>query len=195
MSEIKSKYSKHPLRKWFITQSLDFPLRTILISLIATIFLGSGIRFFIIDDASISLNRIDHYCNMFNSKYSTFTMGVVDYINIVKYEDQKDWKSQIAIAEALKLMSRKYDITMFSPYQIDAGGEARFAKGILDSADRGFNFFPPNENDDPNRIIVHTTKIRNGRAMNFDIGMDWECTKVVSADSKLISEKPLGISK
>ena len=132
---------------------------------------------------------------MFHSKYSSFTMGVVDYINIVKYEDQKDWKSQIAIAEALKLMSRKYDITMFSPYQIDAGGEARFAKGILDSADRGFNFFPPNENDDPNRIIVHTTKIRNGKAMNFDIGMNWECTKVVSADSHLINEKPLGIAK
>ena len=152
-------------------------------------------RFFIIDDAAISLNRIDHYCNMFHNKYSSFTMGVVDYINIVKYEDQKDWKSQIAIAEALKLMSRKYDITMFSPYQIDAGGEARFAKGILDSADRGFNFFPPNENDDPNRIIVHTTKIRNGKAMNFDIGMNWECTKVVSADSHLINEKPLGIAK
>ena len=50
MSEIKSKYSKHPLRKWIITQSLDFPLRTILLSLLATIFLGSGIRFFIIDD-------------------------------------------------------------------------------------------------------------------------------------------------
>ena len=152
-------------------------------------------RFFIIDDAAISLNRIDHYCNMFHNKYSSFTMGVVDYINIVKYEDQKDWKSQIAIAEALKLMSRKYDITMFSPYQIDAGGEARFAKGILDSADRGFNFFPPNENDDPNRIIVHTTKIRNGKAMNFDIGMNWECTKVVSADSHLINEKPLGIAR
>ena len=152
-------------------------------------------RFFIIDDAAISLNRIDHYCNMFHNKYSSFTMGVVDYINIVKYDDQKDWKSQIAIAEALKLMSRKYDITMFSPYQIDAGGEARYAKGILDSADRGFNFFPPNENDDPNRIIVHTTKIRNGKAMNFDIGMDWECTKVVSADSRLINEKPLGVAK
>ena len=152
-------------------------------------------QFFIIDDAAISLNRIDHYCNMFNSKHSNFTMGVVDYINIVKYDDQKDWKSQIAIAEALKLMSRKYDITMFSPYQIDAGGEARFSKGILDSADRGFNFFPPNENDDPNRIMVHTTKIRNGKAMNFDIGMNWECTKVVSADSQLINEKPLGIAK
>ena len=152
-------------------------------------------RFFIIDDAAISINRIDHYCNMFRSKYSSFTMGVVDYINIVKYDDQKDWKSQIAIAEALKLMSRKYDITMFSPYQIDVGGEARYAKGILDSADRGFNFFPPNENDDPNRIIVHTTKIRNGKAMNFDIGMNWECTKVVSADSRLINEKPLGVAK
>ena len=38
------------LRKWFITQSLDYPWRTIIISLIATIYLGSGIRFFIIDD-------------------------------------------------------------------------------------------------------------------------------------------------
>jgi hypothetical protein len=152
-------------------------------------------RFFIIDDAAISINRIDHYCNMFHTKYNNFTMGVVDYINIVKYEDQKDWKSQIAIAESLKLMSRKYDITMFSPYQIDAGGEARFAKGILDSADRGFNFFPPNPDDDANRIVVHTTKIRNGRAMNFDIGMNWECTKVISTDSQLINEKPLGVAK
>ena len=31
-------------------------------------------RFFIIDDAAISLNRIDHYCNMFHNKYSSFTM-------------------------------------------------------------------------------------------------------------------------
>ena len=152
-------------------------------------------RFFIIDDAAITLNRIDHYCNMFHSKYTDFNMAVVDYINIVNHEDQKDWKSQIVIAEALKLMSRKYDITMFSPYQIDAGGEARFAKGILDSADRGFNFFPPNEDDNPHRVAVHTTKIRNGRAMNFDIGMNWECTKVISADSNLINERPLGIAK
>ena len=50
MSEIQSKYSSHPLRKWFIIQSLDYPWRTIIISLMATILLGSGIRFFIIDD-------------------------------------------------------------------------------------------------------------------------------------------------
>ena len=50
MSEIQSKYSSHPLRKWFIIQSLDYPWRTIIISLMATILLGSGIRFFLIDD-------------------------------------------------------------------------------------------------------------------------------------------------
>ena len=31
--------------------------------------------------------------------------------------------------------------------------------------------------------------------MNFDIGMDWECTKVVSAATKLISDQHLGIAK
>ncbi len=152
-------------------------------------------RFFIIDDAGLTLNRIDHYCNMFQAKYPRYTMACVDYINIIRHEDQKDWKSQITIAENLKLMSRKYDLTMFSPYQIDAGGEARFAKGILDSADRSFNFFPPDENNDPNRVAVHTTKIRNGRTMNFDIGMNWECTKVVASDSNLINEKPFAAAR
>ena len=100
-------------------------------------------RLFMIDDESLTLNRIDHYCNMFSSKYPAFNMAVVDYINIVKHDDQKDWKTQITIADNLKSLSRKYDLTMISPYQIDATGEARFAKGILDSADRSFNFFPP----------------------------------------------------
>ena len=71
----------------------------------------------------------------------------------------------------------------------------RFAKGILDSADRSFNFFPPDENGDNNRVAVHTTKIRNGRTMNFDIGMNWECTKVVASDSNLINEKPFAAAK
>ena len=31
--------------------------------------------------------------------------------------------------------------------------------------------------------------------MNFDIGMNWECTKVISTDSQLINEKPLGVAK
>lgn len=150
-------------------------------------------RLFMIDDESLTLNRIDHYCNMFSSKYPAFNMAVVDYINIVKHDDQKDWKTQITIADNLKSLSRKYDLTMISPYQIDATGEARFAKGILDSADRSFNFFPPAETDErelESKISIHTTKMRNGKHMSFDVMMDWSCVKINPATSEVINEKP-----
>lgn len=155
-------------------------------------------RLFMIDDESLTLNRIDHYNNMFSSKYPDYNMSVVDYINIIKHEDQKDWKTQITIADSLKSQSRKYDLTMISPYQIDASGEARFAKGILDSADRSFNFFPPPENEDRslnNKLTIHTTKMRNGKHMSFDVQMDWSCVKINPNVSELISEKPHGAAK
>jgi len=155
-------------------------------------------RLFMIDDEGLTLNRIDHYNNMFSSKYPNYNMAVVDYINIIKHEDQKDWKTQITIADSLKSQSRKYDLTMISPYQIDASGEARFAKGILDSADRSFNFFPPPENEDRslnNKITIHTTKMRNGKHMSFDVLMDWSCVKINPNVSELINEKPHGAAK
>ena len=150
-------------------------------------------RLFMIDDKSLTLNRIDHYCNMFSSKYPNYNMAVVDYVNIIKHDDQKDWKTQITIADNLKSLSRKYDLTMISPYQIDASGEARFAKGILDAADRSFNFFPPPEDADrelESKISIHTTKMRNGKHMSFDVLMDWSCVKINPNSSELISEKP-----
>lgn len=150
-------------------------------------------RFFIIDDESLSLNRIDHYYNLFQNKYPDFNMSVVDYLNIIKHDDQKDWKTQIVIADNLKSLARKYDITTISPYQIDASGEARFAKGILDSADRSFNFFPAQEGDDrslENKITIHTTKIRNGKHMSFDVAMNWETVKINPASSSVIAERP-----
>ena len=155
-------------------------------------------RLFMIDDESLTLNRIDHYCNMFSSKYPDFNMGVVDYVNIVKHDNQKDWQTQITIADNLKSLSRKYDITMLSPYQIDASGEARFAKGILDSADRSFNFFPPPEGEDrslENKVSIHTTKMRNGKHMSFDVFMDWSCVKINPNMSETISEKPHNVVK
>lgn len=150
-------------------------------------------RFFIIDDEGLTLNRIDHYCNMFSNQYDNFTLAVVDYINIIKHEDSKDWKTQIVLAEALKGMSRKFNISVISPYQIDASGEARFAKGILDSADRSFAFFPAKEGEEraqENKLQIHTTKIRNGKHMSFDIYMDWSCVKIDPAQSNAINEKP-----
>lgn len=155
-------------------------------------------RLFLIDDESLTLNRIDHYNNTFSSKYPDYNMSVVDYINIIKHEDQKDWKTQITIADSLKSQSRKYDLTLVSPYQIDASGEARFAKGILDSADRSFNFFPPPENEDRslnNKITIHTTKMRNGKHMSFDVSMDWSCVKINPKLSEIVNEKPHGAAK
>jgi replicative DNA helicase len=150
-------------------------------------------RLFMIDDESLTLNRIDHYCNMFSSKYPNFNMSVVDYVNIIKHENQKDWQTQITIADNLKSLSRKYDLTMITPYQIDATGEARFAKGLLDSADRSFNFFPPAEGEDrelESKISIHTTKMRNGKHMSFDVMMDWSCVKIDPNRSATINEKP-----
>ena len=139
-------------------------------------------RFFIIDDPKLSLNRLDHYCNLFANKYPNFTMAAVDYLNIIKVDDNKDWKSQITIADDLKLISRKYNVTVLSPYQVDATLEARFAKGILDSADRAFVFAPKQQDDpDANLITLFTAKVRNGKNITFDVGMDWECTRVDTA--------------
>lgn len=155
-------------------------------------------RFFLIDDARLTLNRIDHYCNMFSKKYPNFNMAVVDYLNIIKHDDQKDWKTQIVIADSLKGISRTHDLTVLSPYQIDATGEARFAKGILDSADRSFNFFPPPESDDrslESTITVHTTKVRNGKHMSFDVNMDWSCVRIDPNSSTISDERPHAAAK
>ena len=55
MSTIENKYSSHPLRKWFIKQSLDHPIRSIIVSLIATISVGCGVLSFMIDDDMMKL--------------------------------------------------------------------------------------------------------------------------------------------
>jgi len=55
MDKIISKYSDHPLRSWFIKQSLDFPIRTIIFSIMITLIAASGSRFFIIDDDMLKI--------------------------------------------------------------------------------------------------------------------------------------------
>ena len=55
MNRIESKYSDHPIRSWIISQSLNRPKRTLLSSLIFTLILASGLRFFIIDDDMLKM--------------------------------------------------------------------------------------------------------------------------------------------
>ena len=43
------------MKNWFINQSLEHPRRTVLISLILTLVLGSGLRFFKVEDDMMKL--------------------------------------------------------------------------------------------------------------------------------------------
>ncbi len=151
-------------------------------------------RFFIIDDPVLTLNRIDHYCNLFGNKYPDFTLSAVDYLNIISVPDSKDWKVQIQVAEDLKRIARKYNQTVISPYQVDQTLEARYAKGILDAVDRAFTFVPKQPDDEDFDVLtLYTAKIRNGKNITFDIGMDWENVRVdpTRATSKLNQDSKL----
>ena len=139
-------------------------------------------RFFIIDNVNLSIPNIDHHLNVLSKKHN-IRASVVDYLNIVHTEDRMDWKSQISLADGLKMLSRKYEQVLMTPYQIDESGEARFAKGVLDSADRSFRFTPADLTNNPNVLPFETTKIRNGKAIKFDVHMDWDCLSVIPESS------------
>lgn len=136
------------------------------------------VRFFIIDDANASLSKIDNYLSIISNKHKNFKLCVVDYLNIIKIEDRMNWQSQILLADALKLYARKYNLIIISPYQIDKEGEARFAKGVLDSADRSFRFLPADLSDNPNILPFEIIKIRNGKSMRFQVTMNWEIVRI-----------------
>ncbi len=130
----------------------------------------------IIDDRALSLTALDLHLGKLKSKFGEkFTVAVVDYINqiVVEGADKYDWKPQIAVSTKLKDLARKYEIVMVSPYQIDATGEARFAKGILDAADVAL-VMEAGENS----MTFDTTKIRGGGAMKFTSAIDWNTLRI-----------------
>jgi len=108
---------------------------------------------------------------------------IVDYINQVKRGGvsnnrmgQYDWTEQIEVSKALKTFAQEYEVPFISPYQIDASGEARFAKGILDAADAAFTLDTHNKED--NIITFNCTKMRNSEERNFTAGMDWTSLRI-----------------
>lgn len=108
---------------------------------------------------------------------------VVDYINQVKRSSfannrmgQYDWTEQIEVSKALKTYAQDYGVVMVSPYQIDASGEARFAKGILDAADAAFTLDAHAKED--NIISFNCVKMRNADETNFTSTMDWASLRI-----------------
>ena len=110
-------------------------------------------------------------------KLGNVGLVIVDYVNQIKRtnssEDKFDWKDQIVVSTALKTMAGELSVPFFSPYQIDASGEARFAKGILDSADAAFTL-----EAGPDSIQFTCTKIRGDAKINFTSKAYWDTLRI-----------------
>jgi replicative DNA helicase len=153
----------------------------------------------IIDDRALTLSSIDLHLGKMKSRFGDkFTVAVIDYLNqiVVEGASQFDWQPQVIISKKLKEFARKYDIVMVSPYQIDASGETRFAKGILDAADIAL-LMEANAKEDA-AMSFETTKIRGAKEMRFTSGMDWDSLRIspVSIEKPAVKEdKPKKIKR
>ena len=118
---------------------------------------------------------------------------IVDYINQVKRSSlpsrggQYDWTEQIEVSKALKSMAQEYDCTVFSPYQTDASGEARFAKGILDAADAAYTLETWDHEDAC--ITLNCVKMRSASMKSFTSAVDWDSLKIGPESAMTPKEK------
>ena len=145
----------------------------------------------VIYDPALTLSKIQ---SELDKKVNQLDVGVVivDYLNQVRRHNapsrsgQYDWTEQIEVSKALKSMAQEYNIPVFSPYQTDASGEARFAKGILDAADAAFTLEPWSHPDQC--VTFKCVKIRNDEPIDFTSTMDWETLKM-GPDSALTPDQ------
>lgn len=136
--------------------------------------LKSDNQIIIIDDRSLSLTSIDLHLGKLKAKFGDkLKVGVIDYLNQVVIEgaNQFDWQPQIVVSKKFKELARKHGLVIFSPYQIDANGEARFAKGILDAPDIAL-ILEAHEGEN-GAMTMNTTKIRGGPPQSFTSPMNW----------------------
>jgi replicative DNA helicase len=142
--------------------------------------LKSDNQMVIIDDRALSLTSVDLHIGKMKAKFGDkLSLVVVDYLNQIVIEggfSQFDWQPQVIISKKLKEIARKYDVVLVSPYQIDASGEARFAKGILDAADIALTMEAHDK--DHGAVSFDTSKIRGGREMKFTSPIDWETLRI-----------------
>ena len=76
----------------------------------------------------------------------------------------------------MKLYAQEYETLFFAPYQTDASGEARFAKGILDAADAAYALETWEQQDEC--MTFNCTKMRSNRMESFTSVVDWETLKI-----------------
>jgi replicative DNA helicase len=138
----------------------------------------------IIDDRGLTVTSIDIHLGKLKAKFGDkLTVCVVDYINQIRVEgggSQYDWQPQVEVSTKLKELARKHDVIMISPYQIDVNGEARFAKGILDSAD--IALVMEAHDKETSALTFSTTKIRGDSDMIFTSPIEWDTLRICAMD-------------
>ena len=140
----------------------------------------------VIYDPALTLSKIQ---SELDKKVNQLDVGVVivDYLNQVKRHNapsrsgQYDWTEQIEVSKKMKLYAQEYETLFFAPYQTDASGEARFAKGILDAADAAFSLETWEQSD--NCMTFNCTKMRSNRMESFTSEVDWETLKIGPASA------------
>ena len=132
----------------------------------------------IIYDSSLTLGRINAEVAKRLAMGDEIGLIVVDYVQQVRRIsgssiNKLDWMEQVEVSKGLKTLAQDFKIPVYSPYQIDATGEARFAKGILDSCDAALTLEA--HKGDTHAITFTTTKMRAADdEEQFTTAMDWE---------------------
>lgn len=140
-------------------------------------------RLEIIYDEGLTLSKIKAEVDKATKLNLDCGVVVVDYVNQVKRQagfsknGQYDWAEQVEVSKYLKKLAQTYNIPFVVPYQVDKSGEARFSKGILDSADAAYILKPGGDETHP-YIEFECTKIRNGPIRSFCSAVDWECLRI-----------------
>lgn len=142
----------------------------------------------IIYDPSLTLPKLKAEIIKRVRKLGNVGLIIIDYVNQIKKTsgttDKFDWKDQIDVSTALKEIAGVLQIPVFSPYQIDSSGEARFAKGILDSADAAF-ILSAGEGS----ISFTCTKMRGDAKIDFISKVDWNSLTIGPENGEVVEEK------
>jgi len=136
----------------------------------------TGPQLEIVYDPHLTLSKIRATLNRLIAMGVEIGVIIVDYLNQIEREGNGstsgmyDWKEQVETSKGLKLIAQDYETPVFSPYQTDKSGEARFAKGILDAADAAMVLTAHD-----NCISFAITKMRNADdAITFTSAVSWD---------------------
>lgn len=143
----------------------------------------------IVDNPHLSLVDIDTALARLKARHGDKIRKVaIDYLNQIAVPEKYDWKSQIAISSKLKELANKHDVVLIVPYQVDATGEARFSKGILDAADYAILLSACKDEANP-YLELKTTKARDTPAFNVKSVMNWSTLKISATEAVIASDE------